>query len=88
MHCRTRDTVIFPSPGNIGKKFGDDETIGRIPYMFPESPPTKIIDLFHLFVGTFEQRDVGGKKFKRLTIGNTGSKQFIVFRIEFFYIVF
>jgi hypothetical protein len=76
------DGIIFAGPGNVGKEFRYDVTVGSPLDVLAISPPAKIVDFIEERIGAVKQRDVFLEKIPGFGVGNGSFVALVVLPVE------
>ena len=73
----TIDGVVFLTPTHFRQEFRDDKAIRGLPDVLPVGPPTKIIGLLDILVGTLEERDIFSHPIRSLVVADRGDRSIL-----------
>ena len=71
------DGVVFLTPTHFRQEFRDDKAIWGLPDVLPVGPPTKIIGLLDILVGTLEERDIFPHPIGGLIVADRGDRSIL-----------
>ena len=79
--------VVFVGIRALNEEFGHAQSYRSALDVLAQRPPAEVVDLFHVLVGTFKQRDVLAHPFRRLAVGYVRNDVLVLHVVEVFGIV-